>query len=344
MGICFTKEQDDALARGWPHLIVPVDGRKEDKTPTAAENAWVKGDPTFWTEWPRKTLHRFVRFATTPREKGDVAAGKAALANDSAPSTTECLDGLRWRVREAIAKQPFAYRNVVWAVEAIAGTDATLECITSEMETSYPTIPERMPACEAVVSAASFLLLRASPSVAKSSRTRMEAIFAAPHDAAQAYEDYFGTLDFALHGAAGVKSFFAKYPKWTVWLEVPALYCAGSLDYADDPAFVRDVITKTDPRTLSPGMSVRVAAAGGSAALARLAKCKWPAAQMPSVVRDLGMIRAPEIVTFIASLVGKSAAKDAPMQWLRAHADYARPILAKEKSNAATLALRQLDQ
>ncbi len=77
-------------------------------------------------------------------------------------------------------------------------------------------------------------------------------------------------------------------------------------------------------------------------ALALLPTRKWPAVQMPAVVRDLGMIRAPEIVTFMASLVGKSSVKDAPITWLCAHADYARPVLDKSKTDAAKLVLRKL--
>jgi hypothetical protein len=45
----------------------------------------------------------------------------------------------------------------------------------------------------------------------------------------------------------------------------------------------------------------------------------------------------------MASLVGKSSVKDAPATWLKAHADYARPILVKDKSPAAKLALRELE-
>jgi hypothetical protein len=47
------------------------------------------------------------------------------------------------------------------------------------------------------------------------------------------------------------------------------------------------------------------------------------------------MVRAPEVVDFMLSLIGKSAAKDVPMKWFEAHADYARPIVAKSKSPAA---------
>lgn len=345
MGVCFTAEDDEKLARGWPHLIVPVDGRKEDKSAAAAEKAWYASDPLFFTEWPRKTLHRFLRFSLTPWKAVDDAAAKAALANDTLLSADECLEGLRRRVHSSRKPHPFTYRDLVWGVEAIAGTDATLEMIVSEMETTYPTLPEHMGVFEAVVSAAAFMLLRASPAVAKSARERMERLFAAfdPATADEEVVSYFGAVDCALHGAPAVKRFCAKYPTWTVWLEVPALYCVGSLDYATgDSAFIRDMITTTDPKRLSNGMSVRVAAFGRAQALALLPKRKWPAVQMPAIVRDFGMLRAPEIVVFIASLLGKSSVKDAPIKWLQAHAEYARPILVKTKTDAAKLALRSI--
>jgi hypothetical protein len=63
---------------------------------------------------------------------------------------------------------------------------------------------------------------------------------------------------------------------------------------------------------------------------------------MPAVVRDFGMLRAPEVVMFMASLLGKSSVKDASLEWLKSHASYARPILEKAKTDDAKRALREM--
>ncbi len=352
MNVCFTTEDDEKLARGWPYLIVPVDGRKEDKTSKAAEKAWYASDPIFFTEWPRKTLHRFLNVALPMWKAGDDARVASALENDAPPSADECLAGLRSRFRKGTSKKGvFQTRDFVWGVEAIAGTDATIDAIVSEMETADLKGFERHPVGHraAMVEAAAFALLRASRATAKSARARMERVFAAPRDVktAKLLEPYLATLDGVLHGAEAVKRFSAKFPTWSdaralVWLEVPSGYCAASLDFVEnDAAFIREMVA-TNAKLLSSGMSVRVVALGGPEVLAALSSRKWPAVQMPAVLRDFGMVRAPEVVMFMASLVGKSALKDAPLQWLEAHADYARPVLEKAKSDVAKLALRQL--
>jgi hypothetical protein len=89
-------------------------------------------------------------------------------------------------------------------------------------------------------------------------------------------------------------------------------------------------------------MCVRLAAIGGSPVRAGLEARKWPARQMPSVVRDFGMIRDPAVAKLMLSLVGKASVKDGPLAWFRAHADYARPLLEKQTSVVAKGVLHQL--
>jgi hypothetical protein len=295
MSLCFTEEDTEKLARGWPYLIVPIDGQKADKTSAAASKAFYASDPIFFTEWPRKTLHRYLRFGLPMWNVGDDDAAKAALEDDTVPAADDLLALLRKRFRRGTYKGPFHYRNLVWGVEAIAGTDATLDAITEEMEVPDESVPSStiVDVREAIVTATSFMLLRASLSVATSARERMDRVLRSTQDAGELFEAYRGAIDFVLHGAAGTKRFLEKWPN-PVWLEVPTMYCSASLDYAiDDGPFVRELLTKSRP--LSNGMSVRVAALGGPEALALLPKRKWPAVQMPAVVRDFGMIRAPEM-------------------------------------------------
>jgi hypothetical protein len=158
------------------------------------------------------------------------------------------------------------------------------------------------------------------------------------HDDAvkRAYTEVFETIDYVTTGSAGVKRTMGKW----VPLQVQPLYTCASLDFAaDDPEYVREMVAKAEKKE---PMSVRVAWIGGPSVLEGLSLRKWPAAQLPSIVRDFGMLRDPEIVTLMLSLVGKSSVKDAPLTWFREHADYARPILENRKDATAKMVLRQL--
>lgn len=294
VGICFTAEEDQKLTRGWPYLIVPVDGLKADKTMAPAEKAYLASDPVYFTEWPRRTLHRYMHGSMATRS-GASTEWRVALANDAAPTPDEAIEALRGMFRVGWGKNRFHERDFVWGVEAIAGTDATLEAIAEEVEAFEFRIGDtwiRNPWCRAsVLEAAAFLLLRATEAVATSARERLERMFSAPRDpnAAQTYSAFYGALDYVLHGAAGVKREKAKYP--TMKLEVWALGTSATLDFAgDDPAYVQAMVASTDKKA---PMSARIPAIGGTSVLHGLEARKWPAVQWPSIVRDFGMIERP---------------------------------------------------
>jgi len=345
--LCFRPEDEDKLAKGWPNLVVPVDGRKEDKAPAkAALKAWSVSDPIHFTEWPRKTLHRYVR-AADPKclvHTADEDAGRTmkAFETDGEPSPNEVLGGLRGVFERGWTTYPFRLRDFVYGAETIAGTDAVIGAISGAVQSAkWPTPPLGLNhLCRAtIVECCAFLTLRASPAAAKDARAKLEGVLSSGgDDVKRAYSECFETLDYVTNGAAGVKRILAA-SAW-VGLEVPALATCATLDFAaDDPDYVREMVLKAEKKE---PMSVRVAWIGGPPVLEGLALRKWPAAQLPSIVRDFGMLRDPAIVTLMLSLVGKSSVKDAPLVWFREHAEYARPILAKHKDAAAKMVLRQL--
>ncbi len=114
------------------------------------------------------------------------------------------------------------------------------------------------------------------------------------------------------------------------------------VEYAhDDPDFVRACAVKEPKQS----MSVRIVQLGGLETMKGLLKRKVSAPKQPAALRDFGMVRAPESVELVLSLVGKTSAKDAPLKWLVAHADYARPFVersAKAGSATAKAALAQM--
>jgi hypothetical protein len=343
MGLCFEKADEEKLARGWPNLIVPVDGLPQDKRPaTAVEKAWRVSDPIYFTEWPRLTLHRFLHGATETvfiqYTEEHWAAIRAGFQKAEPPTAKALLDALRRLFREGYDTYQFQERAFVYGTETLAGTDATLATIVDEMV--HFDVPKENPGlnhiCRASLAETTyFLMLRASPAAVKAARAGLAtaAAFSGPR---KGYDEYFEALDYVANGAAGVKRCMGTWMS----MEVSALSTGASLEYAaDDPTYVGESVKKADRKD---SMSVRVAWIAGPSALEGLEGRKWPAAQLPSIVRDFGMLRDPNVVKLMLSLVGKSSVKDGPLNWFRAHAAYVKPLLAKQTGTAAKAVLRQL--
>jgi hypothetical protein len=120
-----------------------VDGDKQDKAPErSALRAWTAGDPIYFTEWPRETLHRFMRgVIATVFLRGAHLDGSRAMATAGPPSADEALDGLRRLFLERYKTHRFLERDYVYAVESLAGTDATLDVIARAVEAFEATSP-----------------------------------------------------------------------------------------------------------------------------------------------------------------------------------------------------------
>jgi hypothetical protein len=253
-----------------------------------------------------------------------------------APTAAEAIDGLRRMFREGYDTYRFRESELAYGVEAIAGTDATLAAIAEEILT-FPkgkTSGFNYDCRGAIAQTTAFMMLRASPKVVKDARAKMERGLA--NGGAKQYKDYFAALDYVLHGAKTLSKRKRDWWPMDLW---QILGLEASLDFAaDDPKWVAEQVAR-DPKGQ---ISVRVAWIAGPSALEGLANRKWPVRMLASVLRDFGMLADPQIVPFMLSYIGKSSAKDAPMNWFRAHADFATPILGKMKSEAAMAVLKQL--
>jgi hypothetical protein len=346
MGICFDPKDDEKLARGWPNLASPIDDDKADKAAAkAAMKAHNACDPVHFTAWPRNVLMRFLRAKRASLDAdGDYDARRAqaaelaekAVREDAPLSGDEAIEALHRMFAKSDEIYPFQTDAFVYGVESIAGTDAVLGAITEEID---GTKKEPSSAMIHMVAATAFLLLRASPAAAKRARATLEKVHArAPKSPRGEWGEYYQSLDLSLQGAAAVRRTTAG-ADWSALDGGMGLIGRPDIEYADDAALVREMVAKADD---DAPMSVRVAHLGGVATLAGLADRKWPARQMPAVVRDFGMIRAPEIVELMLSLLGKTSVKDAPMKWFETHASYAKPLLAKSKASMAKSVLRQL--
>ena len=336
MTICFRPEDDDKLARGYPNLIVPVDGLAQDRAPAKSALKWyMASDPIYFAEWPREVLHRVLRVFAADAFKKHVDQTMKAFETSGPPDTRVLLDAIARMFETGMVNYAFHKRTLVYGTEAIAGTDATLIAIADAFASSAWVVPAETlnESCrDTLVECAAFLLLRASPAVAKAAREKIVPLGSEDRERVRVVcaDDRFrasrcgGREANDEHGEARARR--ARRGR--------GLELAG-----DDPDWVREMVAKAKP---TAPMSVRIAHIAGTSVLANLPARKWPSVKMPSIVRDFGMIRDPEIVTFMLSLVGKSSVKDAPLEWFRAHADYARPILQKTKNDSAKAILRQL--
>jgi hypothetical protein len=347
MGMCFEGKDDEKLARGWPNVAELVDDGKTDKAAAkAAMKAYGAIDPVHYTVWSRGVLVRLLRATNAALDAKATAydARQAEMtelaqkaAGDGAPLTAaEAVDALHRMFAKSTEIYPFQTDAFVYGVEAIAGTDAVVDAIAEEIAGA-----KNKPSNPAIHMAAAtgFLLLRASPAAVKRARVALDAALGrVPKKRTSEWGEYADALDLSLHGTAAVRRATAS-AKWCALDGWRGLIGRPDIEYADDASLVRELVAKA-PADAS--MSVRVAYVGGVATLANLSARKWPARQMPAVVRDFGMIRAPEVVELMLSLVGKSSVKDAPMQWFKDHASYAKPILAKSRSPMAKTVLGQL--
>ena len=310
-----------------------VDGHAHDKQPAKSARAWVGSiDPKYASDWPREVAHRVLRAGPIVQfEK------TAAMEMAGPPSRDEARAALMF-VACSMDEHTYEYKvwDFVYLTETILGADATLDAIAEGFEKSKPKIsigagtPMQCYVKKYLAGTLGFLLLRAKkPAPLRKRLAAQHARFDAIAKKAKDWGWCAMTFDLALNGAAAYKRALAA--GWGI--DLVTLENVG-----DDPDLVRDCVAK-EPKA---SMTVRLAALGGTAVLANLAKRKLWARDLAPAVRDFGMVRSPDVVDFILSLVGKTAVKDAPSKWFREHADYARPLLAKSKSPAAKAVLAQL--
>jgi hypothetical protein len=344
--ITFTKEEQTLLDRGWPRMIRLVDGHPHDKNPERAVLSWLETthEDRYQSEWPREVAYRAVRLGPQFRAKhGTVAPtkiGKNEL-RDAAKSGPPSVDEMHALLVKRVATFSGGATHQrscddVWLAETILGADDTLDAIAEGFEAWKPAARLdmwKLAYKDGVASTIGFLLRRTKTAAMHVRRlgetlARVRALHAKN---AQAFRMLVGYLDASLHGSAGVARFLGASRHSLIWAE-----------YAyDDPDFVRtciDECEKADP------MFVPVVAIAGAGAMKDITKRKWYAADLPAVMRDFGMIRAPETVELALSLVGRTTAKDAPVKWIASHADYAMPIVEKlaRKGNTKAKAVAKI--
>ncbi len=324
---CFLPTEKERLERGWPHQVILEDDSAAPPERLALTVA--RGKTHVHGVWPREALHRYLRLMDCVGFEGMAVRvlsrkAEAALRTAGPPSAAEATAWLARAVHSYVHHDHARARELVFAIEALIGADRTLETVVRGFEAAPLTVDRRgamfyQPSFKfGIATALPFVMLRASRKVAKASLRRLadEAKRFAGAGTKHVDLKWVATaLAIASGGAAAVQTHFGKDMRQVFYLD----YCA------DDPAWVRERLA-ANPRL---PCTVRTLWIAGPAAMSGLSARKFSSPDLIATMRDVGMLQSPETVDFALSLVGRSAAKDAPLAWLASHAAYARPILLR---------------
>lgn len=334
--LCFTRADDELLALGYPHLRKLIDGHPDDgkKADATARLAATNGKPLlkYRVDWPRGIAERFVRLSRNKWfQDWQARAPTPAELASSAPAGSLSEDEARAILAHAVPFHGCTHGRRVQAVdfllEQMVGTEVAVDAILGALE-QLPRArfrsedsPDRQ--LGGHVLNVGHMLLRLTPARRAHHRARLEALWEAHHKGSEAWEVMMA-LDRVLHGA---KAFVG-------WTGYDYLEC--HVHVLDDPQHLRAVIA--DKATIYGGLDVRFVYLAGPEVLALTKKHRPSPAEVPTCLADLGMIHHPNVVAFFLEYVGKSSAKDAPIRWLRAHQELARPIVehAARGSSAAS--------
>jgi hypothetical protein len=340
--ICFSPAEDELLAAGWPYMVTFAEGHRDDKRPEQAALTAARRGSKYGGRWPREVLYRYLRGKVALRFDRDALQRDVpprnytrAVGVAGAPSKAEAKAWLQDGIGTFATEDTESVSSFVFGVETILGADETLDAIATGFEATTPK-PDRRgyliykPAFkQSVAETVAFLFHRAG----RSARAKYEPRFLqeqARYERAGQKDADVGVVaegfKLSLARAAGIK-------KW------PGRAGAALLDYAaEDPKWV---LSQLLAHPKNP-CTVRTIAIAGLDGMEGLAGREFIPSSLGTVLRDFGMIRAPETVELVLSLLGRSSLKDEPLQWLLAHAPYAAPIVAavaKGKGQKAALAL-----
>jgi hypothetical protein len=297
-----TPEGAALLERGYPHLLVLEDGHPDDAAPERAAAKVVDAvDPIYFVRWPAKVTLRFCRAMGKIGKTGESKKAVAELSATGQLDAKEARAILMHATLDVDHAYPFHFTGLVYGLEALVGTDATLAGLTAAFEALAKDAKSarhksRYSQSRAAI-AAGFLLRRASPKVASPARKALEKAAATPREVPALEE-----LALVLGGRAALaKSGYTWTPPAT-WL------------FDDDPAFVREAIRTAKGEVAFDARGVWL---GGEEILDLYTKAvkKTPLARVPYVVESLAMFRSPRVVPLMELLAAKRGGEDAK-RWL----------------------------
>jgi len=342
--LCFTREDDELLALGYPHLLRLVDDHKDDKN--AAKVALKAANDaktilkSYRIDWPRKTAERFVRAARTPEFQnwlGEMVPS-SAFAEDGPVSLDEAHALVLGTLKVPGCTFLLRHRSLYFLLEAMVGTEAVIDAMLDGLDAlpdhrwTKESGPDRKTGYAAAL--LGFFLLR----VTEASRVKRKARLQATFDRAKSLVAAAGSESWEVTGGVGMvlegsHARVCMHPG-------PYTYLDWYIHAVDDVEKLRALIAKKD--TIYTALDVRFVYLVGPEILGTLGKHKPRSAEVLTFLEDIGKIRHELVIDRMLEWIGKPAAKDAPLNWFRAHADFVRPHLERRKDSAAQMMLRGL--
>jgi hypothetical protein len=330
---CHTPEQSRLYERGYPQMALLVDGHKDDKKPAVSATKVFRDYGTYHVKWPRLTAAAFVRGSRALRGFDWSAPAVAEAASATGPVTNEEAAAI---VAAAFERRTFGnfneMRHVLFVLEALTSTDAVLDAIVSGLE--------RLPkerwqgdndgGPPLIAYLAGFLLLRSPKRAAFTER--LEEVYAATvkEGIDEGEHTIRGGLDLALHGNAGAARALARshWQYWYYYLNVDDadVHLERLANYAKSEWVPEARILYLAGEKLLPVYTSKKALRQGK--------------RLPHILGDFGMLEHEGIVDLMVDMIGVKGAGDAPQNYFRENAAYARPRLEKLARGSGPMAVK----
>jgi hypothetical protein len=339
--LCFTRENDERLALGYPHMIELTDEPLDAKKAQAFAAKAAYDTMPHRVRFPRVAAPHYVRVARAQEFQGDRESPPpaAAFADGSPVSKDEARELVRTTI-DADGVTFWAYHETFYfLLEALVGTETVVDAILDGLEALPPKriTNELFNGRDRKTAGAAFLLgfmfLRLPPKARAPREKRLRALLDRSH------------------------ALLAKTKKKTDGEIVPAIervldgwsapsLSAGGYVYSSRYAFATDDLDRlrallAEKETIYDyGMlDVRFVYLLGPEIIDAIGKRRPKKEQLAVMLEDLGMLEHASVASLFLEYVGKPMAKDRPIKWFRAHADWAKPILKSMKNNASAKAV-----
>jgi hypothetical protein len=326
---CRDPESAALYARGYPYLVTLVEGHKDDKKAVANvarafKNYW----GPYHSAWPHLTAIAFARGSAARVEDWDEAA-VAKAASVPGPITADEAKAIvaGWFARKGSGNFNET-RHELFVLEALVGTDVVLPLVVSELE-KVPLKPRKKSDDDdddgggraLVAYLTGFLLLRATPAVAKAARAKLESVYQAAVAAKQDVGEHTvrGGLDLGLHGNEGAARTLAgsHWQYWYYYLMVddPKVHLARLADnYKSDWVPESRILYLAGPE-MWPVYTSKKALRQGK--------------RLPDFLRDFSLFDDDSGLDLVLDMVGVKGAGDVPAEFFKRYGASVREKLTR---------------
>lgn len=335
-GVAFEPAHDLEFALGFPHFRLLLDGHPDDAKAAAVAKNSIQSVTSFGyrLSWPREVAMRIARAGASSKvrihkwtpDADRVVSREGPIGRDEAAKLLSAL----LKAREPLNP---AGKEVAYIVEAVLGPDATAEMMIDSLEQM-----EKPPHFGGVlVKQLGFVLHRVAAGSAASHRARLQAVFdrwtrtvykvdelPPIRSSDMGHSAGLRGLDIVLHGRVGAERSLVRVQS--------GLDIHGVEHVVDDAAFVEKMVMQemTYPSAMRWVPDARLAFLGGPSVVdhyrRRISGLKLVADQK-YVVATFGRIRSPSVVRLMLAMSATTKATTEAFAWLKAHAEYATPVL-----------------